>query len=165
MKIATRLSNAITKMTDAPVTITSPGTAIPVVQDGTPFVVGVDKKYSACKVIFPFVKAGSSTVTVQIALVSDTDTGNAYQAVYNTDGTLITPVGADAQHGYIATTGNGIAEANFDLSQVRVGTNIKARITCNFGAVTSPTVIGPILLQFAGARREPPTGTVVSTVA
>jgi hypothetical protein len=159
------LSNVITKMTDAPVTVTSPGTAIPVVVDGTAFVVGVTKPYSACKVIFPFVKAGGSTVAVQIGLMSDTGAANAYQDLTNTDGVAITPAGTDAEHGYIATTGNGVAEANFDLSQVKVGTNIRVRITANFGAVTTPTAIGPILVQFADARREPPTGTVVSTIA
>jgi hypothetical protein len=157
------LSNVITKCAEtATVTYTAGGT---VTSSGTAFVVGVTKPYNACKILFPFIKAGSAAVDVQLELQSDTGAGLAYQSLTNTDGVTITPVGTDAQHGHIVTTGTGIVEANYDLTQVKAGTNLKIKITCTFTAAITDTVIGLPLIQFADARREPPTGTVVSTIA
>jgi hypothetical protein len=157
------LANVVTKYLDVPRTMTAGGTLTNL---SPAFVVGTDKKYLAAKALFPFVKAGGATaVSVQIELQSDTGTAGAYQSLTNTDGVTITPIGTDAGHGYVATTGAGICEANFDLSQVKVGTNLKVKVTCIFVAANTDTVIGETLLQLAGARKEPPTSTVVSTVA
>jgi hypothetical protein len=168
MKIATRLANTVTKLPEAAaVTVTATGsTMVPVISLGTAFVVGTTKKYSACKVIFPFIKAGAGgAVSVQIELQSDTGAASAYQSLTNTDGVTITPIGTDNAHGYVATTGAGLVEAAFDLSQVKVGTNLKVNISASFVATSVDAIVGNPILIFAGARREPPTSTLVSTVA
>jgi hypothetical protein len=168
MKKGTMLSNVITKTAQtSTTTITAAGSSmVPIVSLGTAFVVGVTKPYSAAKVVFPFIKAGGGgAVSVQIELQSDTGAASAYQSLTNTDGVTITPIGTDAEHGYVATTGNGVVEANFDLGQVKCGTNLKINISASFIAVNTDTVIGLPLIQFAGARRDPPTGTVVNTIA
>ena len=160
------LSNTITKTAETAVTtVTANGGGLTITALGQAFVVGVTKPYNACKVIFPFIKAGASAVAVQIELQSDTGAGSAYQSLTNTDGVTITPVGTDAQHGYIATTGAGMCEAAFDLTQVKVGTNLKIKISGTFVAANTDTIVGLPLIMFADARREPPTGTVVSTIA
>ncbi len=160
------LSNVVTKYLDIPRTMTAGGTLTNL---SPAFAVGADKKFLAAKAIFSFVKAGSAAVAVKIELQSDTTggvaSGGAYQSLTNTDGVTITPVGADAGHGYIATTGNGVVEANFDLSQVKCGANLKILVTCVFTAGSADTVIGNTLLQLADSRNEPPVNTAMLTTA
>jgi hypothetical protein len=167
------IGQARIKQTEAgPVTITSPGTAIPVVLACTAYAVGVNKQFNAVRAIFPFVKAGTGNVTVQVELQSDTGAGSAFQSlslpsyVAGTAGApTITPVGADAAHGAVVGTGPGIVEQAFDLDQVKVGTNLKIQITANFTVATTPTVTGTPLLEFFNAREEPPTSTTEATSA
>jgi hypothetical protein len=160
------LSNVVTKYLDIPRTMTAGATLTNL---SPAFAVGADKKFLAAKALFSFVKAGSAAVNVQIELQSDTTgdvaSGGAYRSLTNTDGVTITPLGSDAGHGYIATTGNGVVEANFDLSQVKAGANLKILVTCTFVAANTDTVIGNTVLQLAAARREPPVNTVMTTTA
>ena len=149
----------------APTTITASGGGSTITALGTAFAVGTDKKYSSVKVVYPFQKTGSAAVAAQIELQSDTGTASAYQSLTNTDGVTITAVGTDNAHGYVATTGVGLVTADFDLNQVKAGTNLKIKISCTFTASTTDATVGIPLYIFAGARNEPPSSTLVSTTA
>ena len=163
------LKHVAVKMTDAPVTITSPGSAIAATALSTAFDLGVDKKYVSVRAIFPFVKAGSSTVTVQMEIQSSTSSGGTYADVGvqlpATDN--LEPATAalcvDAGHGYVASTGNAVVSSYADLTSAN--RYLKVKLTANFGATTSPTVIGPIILVLEGARDEPITNTGMLTTA
>jgi hypothetical protein len=158
----TMTNMVVPKLLDTAITFTAGATVQGL---STAFVVGTDKKYSSVKAMFTGVKAGSAAVDVQIELQSDTDTGNAYRSLTNTDGVAITAVGTDNAHGHVATTGNLLVAADFDLNQVKVGANLKIRVTCTFTAGSVDTVIGHMILLLAGARKEPPTSALISTVA
>jgi hypothetical protein len=163
------LKHVAVKMTDAPVTITSPGSAIAVTALSTAFDLGVDKKYTSVRAIFPFVKAGNGSVTVQMEIQSSTSSGGTYAdvgvqlpATTNIDPTTAA-LCVDAGHGYVATTGNAVATSYCDL--INANRYLKVLITANFSAVTTPTVIGPIILVFEGSRDEPITNTGMLTTA
>ena len=172
------LRNVIVKMPEvAAITLTASGGGSTITSLGTAFATGITKPYDAVKIVFPFIKTGGATaVAVQLELQSDTGTGSAYQSLGmisafsmpptagNTPVT-ITPVGTDNAHGYVATTGAGLVEASYDLNQVMVGTNLKIKISATFVAASTDTVVGTPLLIFGDARQEPPSSTLVSTVA
>jgi hypothetical protein len=150
------LNQIVTKLIDIPRTMTAAGTLTNL---SPALTVGADKKFHAVKAIFPFVGAGSAAKTVTVAIQSDTGTASAYQTL------AVSTVGTDAGHGYLATTGNGVAEIACSMDDVKMGANIKVLVTCTFVAANTDTVIGPTLLQFYNAREEPPVNTSMTTLA
>lgn len=151
------LNNVVTKLIDIPRTLTAGATH----DNLSPaLTVGADKKFHAVKAIFPFVKAGSAAVNVTVEIQSDTGAGSAYQAVATSS-----VVGTDAGHGYIATTGNGMAEVSCSMDDIKIGANIKVYVHATFVAGSVDTVIGSTLLQFSHARENPPVNTSMTTLA
>lgn len=150
------LNNVVTKLIDIPRTMTAGATATNL---SPALTVGADKKFHGVKAIFPFVKAGSAAVSVVVAIQSDTGTASAYQTV------ATSVAGTDAGHGYVATTGNAMAEVACTMDDVKMGANIKVLVTCTFTATSVDTVIGSTLLQFYNAREEPPVNTSMTTLA
>jgi hypothetical protein len=149
------LQNVVTKVIDVAQTLTANATHANL---SPALTVGVHKEFNEVKAIFPFVAAGAGgTKSVTIEIQSDTGAASAYQAV------ATSVVGTDAGHGYIATTGNGVAEVSCSMNDVRIGANIKVYV--HYLGTSTDTCIGPTLLQFYNAREEPPLNATMTTLA
>jgi hypothetical protein len=156
-----------------PVTLTASGAGSTITSTPTAYAIGTNKAFNAVRAIFPFIKTGGGgAVAVQLELQSDSGTSNAYQSVSlpsyvagTANAPTITPVGTDAAHGYVATTGPGVVEAMWDLDNVKVNANLKIKISATFVAASVDAVVGTPLLEFFNAREEPPTSTTEATSA